>query len=1014
MQCVSLFAFGLLVLHIYTSRLQFLDTSSFSEYLAACYKGTTAGGVAAGVFIWPLMKVLSPAFSILVLFLVFSLLVLISFYPHLPKAVNAKTRVTKIDNRIKINAKSKKPTLTNLKGFDGIFGERRVGDDLNISSVLEDGVFAETKKAGRKDKKTRNFNLLFPNQEVAFEGSDSLVEPVFGNYPNKKQKNDYLKNDDITMPRFELFDNKAGVPSKNKNSNFDVSVQSVDAKNRDTDNSLLSFLSFDKQNKQMAEEQTSNNKPIEPASIEKRINLHKSEEEKIKDFQNRFKYLFEDANQEPEKEPEKPVEKKDLPPTKEELIQNFNKKAHNKLPDSIRRILDGETIGRTVLPPTDSNIDKTLYNKNQEPAKNISIIESYEDADLDFRPQKLKKINKEGLEQGNEINKGLSSFDLNFEKSKNASSIDDLKIISDAVAPSVSEVKETLSSTSARTVPSEKVDSVSYKQRENKGKTNIDTNFLNSERVKIGQNNSSIVPENLKQKLKDSPQLSIEDRFNELSSTPYNAPPINLLEDYDTHIKPEDFTERSRIIQDTLADFRINAEVVNVTQGPTFARFELKLGNGIKVSRIQGLEDNLAMALCAEKVRILAPVPGMSVVGIEVPSRNRTTVSIKSIIESKEFNLSKSPLTVCLGKDITNEAFVADLEKMPHLLVAGATGSGKSVCINSFIVSLLYKASPDDVRMILIDPKRVEMSVFSGLPHMMVKNVVDSPEKASNALSWALREMEDRYSLFEGLRVKNITEYNKLAIMSDELKKLPRIVIIIDELANLIATNKRDFEDKICKLASLARAAGLHLVVATQRPSVDCVTGSIKANLPTAIAFAVRSYVDSRTILDEGGAEQLLGYGDMLYKAKDKPTLHRMQCAYISNEEVVNVVDYIKSHNACVFNDEVESTINYTKADEPDILSADTGDGYEEDKAFAAVLKYSIGEGIISTSKIQRKFHFGFNRAAGIFETMVEKGYVGESLGGNKPREVLISMDDFRQIYGDDGSLEDDFSEVDE
>ena len=441
--------------------------------------------------------------------------------------------------------------------------------------------------------------------------------------------------------------------------------------------------------------------------------------------------------------------------------------------------------------------------------------------------------------------------------------------------------------------------------------------------------------------------------------------------------------ENASLLIKTLSNFGVDTKMGQVTLGPTITRYEVQPNPGVKVSRIVNLSDDIALSLAAKSIRIEAPIPGKSAIGIEVPNDQPQVVSLRDVIGSKEFKNHKSSLSIGLGKDISGNPVIADIGKMPHLLVAGATGSGKSVCINTIINSILYKSTPDEVKLLLIDPKVVELAHYNGIPHLL-SPVVTDPKKAANALNWAVAEMNKRYKSFAELGVKDITSYNE---KSEE--KLPKIVIIIDELADLMMACANEVEDYICRLAQMARAAGMHLIIATQRPSVDVITGVIKANVPSRIAFAVSSQTDSRTILDMGGAEKLLGKGDMLFYPLGAAKPVRLQGAYISEDDSDRVINFVKNQvkEEVKYEEEIIQTISKTTN-----IKSDDVDEFLED-AIAFVVQSGQG----SSSMLQRKYKIGFNRAARLIDSMEERGIVGPS-EGSKPRKVLITMEELAKL----------------
>ncbi len=488
---------------------------------------------------------------------------------------------------------------------------------------------------------------------------------------------------------------------------------------------------------------------------------------------------------------------------------------------------------------------------------------------------------------------------------------------------------------------------------------------------------------------------TIEENYNE--GIGYIPPPLTLLDERNSSdaltVAAELETTAERLVE-TLKSFGVETRVVDVSRGPTVTRYELQPRAGVKISKITSLADDIALNLATAGVRIEAPIPNKAAVGIEVPNKASAVVGVREIIESSAFTASKSKLTVSMGRDIGGNVVVTDIGKMPHGLIAGATGSGKSVCINSIIVSLLYKASPEDVKMLMIDPKVVELSVYNGIPHLLVP-VVTEPRKAAGALGWAVSEMEKRYQMFADRGVRDIAGYNKFVESLEdepEIKKMPHIVIIVDELADLMMTAPHEVEDSINRIAAKARAAGMHLLIATQRPSVDVVTGVIKANIPTRIAFAVSSQIDSRTILDTAGAEKLLGRGDMLFNPVGSTKPRRLQGCFVSDEEVERVVDFVKSGVSAKYDDNVMVEIERQAAMEKQKKTGLPEDAPDGDPMLDEAIRVVVENGQASTSLLQRKLKLGYARAARIVDEMEERGVVGP-YEGSKPRKVLITME---------------------
>ena len=479
----------------------------------------------------------------------------------------------------------------------------------------------------------------------------------------------------------------------------------------------------------------------------------------------------------------------------------------------------------------------------------------------------------------------------------------------------------------------------------------------------------------------------------------YEYPPIDLLGKVDakTGNSRKKLLETAEKLRKTLQSFGVNAKVENVSVGPAITRYELSPAQGVRVSKIANLSDDIALSLEAESIRIEAPIPGKHTVGIEIPNKAKSTVPLRDIIESDQFIDAKSKVAFALGKDVAGDIVITDIAKMPHLLIAGQTGSGKSVCINTLITSILYKAKPSEVKLLMIDPKVVELSVYNGIPHLLIPVVTD-PKKASGALQWAVQEMVNRYSLFAAAKVRDIKAYNERAEENGE-NKLPQIVIIIDELADLMMVAAKEVQDSICRLAQLARAAGMNLVIATQRPSVDVITGLIKANIPSRIAFAVSSFVDSKTILDIGGAEKLLGKGDMLFYPTGESKPARIQGAFISDKEVENIVKFVKKDENQIYDEKIIEEIENAQKDQSKEGKGDpgSGDDDETDPLLNEAIEMVIDSGTASTSYIQRRFKVGYARAGRIIDQMEERGVIS-GYAGSKPREVLISKERWAEL----------------
>ena len=477
----------------------------------------------------------------------------------------------------------------------------------------------------------------------------------------------------------------------------------------------------------------------------------------------------------------------------------------------------------------------------------------------------------------------------------------------------------------------------------------------------------------------------------------YEYPPLTLLSiGQKKTLKggAKALTDTATKLQRTLHSFGVSAKVENVSVGPAITRYELKPAEGVRVSKIANLADDIALNLAAETIRIEAPIPGKQAVGIEVPNKEKVAVHLRDVLESDNFLSAESKLSVALGKDIAGQAVVADIAKMPHVLIAGSTGSGKSVCINTLITSIIYNSKPSEVKLVMVDPKVVELSVYNGIPHLLIPVVTD-PRKAAGALAWAVQEMDNRYTLFASRGVRDLAGYNKSVEKEGGTAKIPQMVIIIDELADLMMVAAKEVEESICRLAQKARAAGMHLVIATQRPSVDVITGLIKANVPSRIAFAVSSQVDSRTILDSTGAEKLLGKGDMLFFPAGAPKPTRVQGAFVSDGEVEKIVDFIKSNGTAIYSEDVlESIENSNKTDKE---LADEAQDDDTDPLLMEAIDLVVETGQASTSFIQRRLKVGYARAGRIIDQMEERGIIS-GYQGSKPRQVLMGIEKLQEL----------------
>ena len=639
------------------------------------------------------------------------------------------------------------------------------------------------------------------------------------------------------------------------------------------------------------------------------------------------------------------------------------------------------------------NIENKISTKKaeQREKKEAERIRAEELRKEKEREEKLRQeiLRNKAMEAEAFLNSGeLIDYRYDFESGKNS----DLSYLSNS--------GRTLKYTSDADIfgsDSEKIDDSKTENRQDVLRfDHIDKNEGTQEKFPGNSNDNDIKkPEKTISNKEAKEAFLSEDELNKTKpSTRYKLPPLNLL----VPPEPENKVDTRQLrfmaahLEDTLSSFNVDAKVINVTQGPAITRYEIQPNVGVKVSKIVSLADDIALNLRAKSIRIEAPIPGKAAVGIEVENGSIHMVRVSELISSRAFKSAKSKIAFGVGKDISGNPVVSDIKSMPHLLIAGSTGSGKSVCINSMIASILYKAKPDEVKLILVDPKVVELGNYNGIPHLLIP-VVTEPAKAAAALNWAVVEMNERYNKFAKLGVRDLESYNeKMIHQGSKDDKLPQIVIIVDELADLMMAAPSQVEESICRLAQKARAAGMHIVVATQRPSVDVITGLIKANIPSRIAFAVSSQFDSRTILDMSGAEKLVGNGDMLYNPMGIKKPKRVQGCFISDQEVNNIIEYVKSQV-----EEVEYSGDVIKTIENDNLSPKQSKGDEDDELMSEAIECVINAGQASVSMLQRRFRIGYNRAARIVDAMEERGIVGPQ-DGSKPRQVLLTEDEFQQM----------------
>ena len=631
--------------------------------------------------------------------------------------------------------------------------------------------------------------------------------------------------------------------------------------------------------------------------------------------------------------------------------------------------------------------------KEEEDYEDNEETEDEEEIQKQIIKMKEEKANKTKKKPIKQVSKEIAAIQAEMDSLEEQIEIDDLN--------------------EEETMPKEKHSiSLPFMNKKEDKKNNpevIEANLFKEDAQEENKNNPEVIEENLfkeaqEEKEDKTKQVLQLEHTQVVEDENYEFPPVSILEPGEQkQIKggKRTITDNATKLQKTLFSFGVSAKVENVAVGPAITRYELKPAEGVRVNKIANLADDIALNLAAQSIRIEAPIPGKQAVGIEIPNTETEVVHLRDVIDSEEFVKSSSKVSIGLGKDVSGQRVIADIAKMPHLLVAGSTGSGKSVCVNTLITSIIYKAKPSEVKLVMVDPKIVELSVYNGIPHLLIPVVTD-PRKAAGALAWAVQEMEDRYAKFASKNVRDLKGYNQSLISEagseeEAVGKLPQIVIIIDELADLMMVAAKDVEDAICRLAQKARAAGMHLVIATQRPSVDVITGLIKANVPSRIAFAVSSQIDSRTILDMSGAEKLLGKGDMLFYPTGVPKPVRVQGAYVSDKEVETIVSFLKKDGEATYNEEIMEKIENANTSDKEKAMLETEECDDTDPFLNDAIEAVIDMGQASASAIQRKFKVGYARAGRIIDQMEERGIIS-GYQGSKPREVLMTKERWEEL----------------
>ncbi len=951
---ISLFIVWFIFHLILTSR---LPMDSYGTFLAETYRAkTTAGGLIFSLLSYPAVKLLTTVGAYIFSAIALAIFVgLIIDYIMLDKNQAKKEKKSRFDfsNIEDFDLTVEKPAISKEEQAKKIAKQKlglEKGESTIISSSMPNLNLNNRQVESRPISK-REYILTPLEPVIPPENTDDLFLDNSTGYYNSKKLNKPQENN------FDSALNSKGGNAINQNqSNVFASTNNVVAKNTNVSGENVNLSNSNATDKLY----TANQSKYEPINA----NAHDAvssdagsalEGETTQSTQTQIENAYEISSN-------KKLDSIDSASYREEIKPDklFADSADNK---SIMQELDEKDEDDNLFEDLDTDDYSDIILDN---SKNYDETKEYKELNNSQAEEKTDKLDYSNLENMNENFVGKTQ--------------------------SVEEVKTDLTN-------AEYKDEYSLKQETNLGST------VESEVVRPSVDISRFHLPSIKKPIEKPEQVKMEIEKPKQEIPPYVAPPVNLLNyiENPSKISDEELQDNIDRLEQVLADFKVPAKVNNVQVGPAVTRYELTMPRGISVNKIAQMADDIAMTLASNgSIRVEAPIPGKNSVGIEVPNNQISSVSLRELVDSNEFRVRGNPLSFVLGKDINGNIIFCNLDKMPHLLVAGSTGSGKSVCLNSMLLSMCYKAGPQDLRLILIDPKMVEFSTYNGLPHLLIPEVITNKEMTINALDWAIKEMERRYALFAKNHVVNINEFNKSEqVRSKKVDKLPFIVIVVDELADLMLEAKREIEDRIAKLAAKARAAGIHLVLATQRPSVDVITGTVKANLPSRIAFALTNYMDSKTVLDGGGAEKLLGKGDMLFKPQDKPEPRRVQGAFVSSTEISKVVEYIKQNNKPVYDDDTSKAIKNPYQEKEHSADAVPVRDQEFDPVLKEALRMFIQTKQASGSMISRRYSVGFNRAGRIMDQMERAGFIGPQ-EGSKPRQVLITMDEYNAIFGED------------
>ncbi len=1052
---LGIFLLGVLALHVYTSSAHIVG-ADYGGYLVACYNNTnTAGGMLFGILAFPLMKAITPVGALALVCAIAFALMFFAFFPYIKKNVTYTSEPRKVRGKsAKAPRRSessqgekiepqKAPTITDFSG-DG---------DKKLFVVDVDG--EPQGKISRKAKGADGYDPLYPNKDVKIEdeariapanaadryssrglAKDLLFSPSFDNekysrYNTASKPDDALSS--VGAPysaiRRTEMRNRLGIDNSDAavREDFIKRFERKDETADDTHKTAATDNAVSAQPKQ-------DNAPDYRTGAG-RIDFIAMKQDEARLFNERYDSsvtkISDGGNPDAVKEVVKPKNQRQADVKLNETVRKAQDAVKNQnagnvggFTGTVARAITGEEAPKAApqRPIESDAYERPQINVEKQEKPQVKIPRAFEDTivkpeEIPDVPENYGSERRQGAYAPNTVSGRVeqslmdksSAQKLAFNE-KNYDGERRSDIATGGYPPQ--EGNRPAAKTLGRDASVDALrESAAMKQRVQQAAKDApplsDAERAKAEELRAQKIRAASDRGLTKAEPRVKPAAPTAEKEKEVAppprpKRPYVAPSLDLLEPPEPAVsQDEDYEYKKQVLIDTLASFNIEAEVTDIMVGPTFSLYTLKveMPKGRTIGSIVSLENDIAMKMEEESVRILAPIPGRNAVGIEVPNRKRRMVRLSEILTSPTFNKAKSPATFALGKDLYGSDYVCDIDSLPHMLIAGATGAGKSCCINSVIISLLYKASPDDVRLILVDPKRVELSVYEGIPHLLLDEIVCDADKAIRALNWAITEMSRRIEYFASLKYRNIDDYNQ-ECEKQGLERMPRIVIIVDELADLMYTGKKAVEDSINRIARLARAVGIHLILATQRPSVDVVSGTIKNNLPSRVAFKVTAGADSRTILDSYGADKLLGNGDLLYKTPKTSTPERMQGAFISNSEVKKVVDFIKTHNESYFDNAIKDAIfkepQEEKSEDKERKGRKKSDSIPPE-VFEA-LRLGMEGTLITITLLQRKLGLGWPKAAKIYDIIEDMGYFEPDEKDRKKMRVVISEEEFQSL----------------